>query len=224
MTKGKFIVIDGTDGSGKATQTKLLVDNLSQSGYSVVMVDFPQYDEPSSYFVQKYLRGEYGSLEEIGPYQASVFYALDRYDKSKDIRNWLDQGKIVIANRYTSSNMGHQACKISDKILRNNFLSWLEEFEFNLLNIPKPDSVILLYLPAEIGQVLVDKKSDRNYINGRDLHESNLNHLLEASRTYLDLANKYSWQIVNCLDGNSKLRSVDDIHQEVLGLFTNLLR
>src|SRR5690606_22484531 len=110
--KGIFIVIEGTDGSGKGTQFKLVTDHLRAKGYNVATFDFPQYDLPSSYFVKKYLNGEYGSADEIGPYTSSLFYALDGYEAAPAIRQALEEGKIVLANRFTGSNMAHQGTKI----------------------------------------------------------------------------------------------------------------
>ncbi len=124
---GKFIVIEGTDGSGKGTQTKLLTEKLAQMRVPFEMTDFPQYGKPSAFFAEKYLRGEYGTAEEVGAYRGSLFYALDRYDKSFDIRKWLAEGKTVISNRYVSANMGHQAGKIKNRAAREKFLKWLEE-------------------------------------------------------------------------------------------------
>src|SRR5947209_1104297 len=108
MKKGKFIVIEGTDGSGKTTQLNLLVERLRKEKKKIETADFPQYDNFSGAFVAKYLRGEYGTADEVGPYRGSIFYAVDRYDKSFEIRKWLEAGKIVLSNRYVSANMGHQ--------------------------------------------------------------------------------------------------------------------
>ncbi|MCK9466705.1 MAG: hypothetical protein M0P94_00010 [Candidatus Absconditabacterales bacterium] len=212
MLKGKFIVIDGTDGSGKGTQTKLLVQRLKNSGYSVEIADFPQYGKKSAIMVEEYLNGKFGTAQEVGPYRASVFYAIDRYAASFEIKKRLEEGKIVISNRYVSSNMGHQAGKIKDPKERDKFLQRLEEFEYRLFAIPKPDKNILLYMPTEIGQQLVDKKGHRDYIGGqkRDIHEADLQHLKDAAEAYKYVAKKYNWTIVDSAP-NGELLSIEEV-------------
>jgi dTMP kinase len=214
--KGKFIVIEGTDGSGKGTQVHLLMGRLRTEGIPVQMVDFPQYDSPSSYFVAKYLRGEYGTADEVGPYTASLFYALDRYDKSGDIKRWLAEGVTVIANRYVSANMGHQAGKINDLKARDVYLEWLHHLEYDMCGIPKPDQTIFLFVPPEIGQKLVDHKMIRNYTNGkeRDIHEADLNHLQKASDAYFYVAEKYSWTTIPCTEEGEMLTR-EAIHERI---------
>lgn len=217
-TLGKLVVIDGTDGSGKATQAGLLLDRLSREGRDAVLADFPQYGKPSAFFVEKYLRGEYGTADVVGPYRASVLYALDRYDASFAIRTWKEEGKIIVSNRYVSSNMGHQAGKIADKEEREKFLSWLKDFEYNMLQIPKPDVNILLYVPAEIGQALVDKKGERAYTQGkkRDIHEADIEHLRHASEAYLEVAAREGWKVIHCMhEKKAELRSIEEIHEEI---------
>lgn len=214
--KGKFVVIEGTDGSGKGTQVRMLVNRLKAEGLPVEMVDFPQYDSPSSYFVAKYLRGEYGTADDVGPYQASLFYALDRYDKSFDIKKWLDEGVTVIANRYVSANMGHQAGKIDDLKERDKYLEWLHNLEYEICNIPKPDQTIFLFVPPEIGQELVNSKKTREYTKGkdRDIHEADINHLKKASDAYFYVAEKYNWTTIHCTENNVMLTR-EAIHEKV---------
>ena len=215
--RGKFIVIEGTDGSGKGTQISLLVDYLKAQKKNFEVTDFPQYNNFSGAFVAKYLRGEYGSAKEVGPYKASIFYAVDRYDKSFDIKKWIKAGKIVISNRYVSANMGHQTGKIHGKKARDNFLKWLNDLEYKIFDIPKPEVTILLYAPPEIGQKLVDKKGARLYINGkkRDIHEADLEHLKKASEAYLYVAKKYNWVVIDCAP-NGEMRSRESIHEEIV--------
>jgi dTMP kinase len=224
MRRGKFIVIDGTDGSGKGTQTKLLIDRLRKEGKEVMELDFPQYGKPSAVFVEKYLRGEYGTADEVGPYRGSLFYALDRYDKSFDVRKWLNEGKIVVSNRYVSANMGHQTGKIKGKKKRDEFLEWLFELEFGIFGIPKPDKIVLLYMPPEIGQMLVDKKAARAYTKGkkRDIHEADLKHLKNAADAYRYVAKKYRWDVVECAKGKNILTR-EDIHTKLWKVVEKLL-
>jgi dTMP kinase len=210
-----FIVIEGTDGSGKATQTKFLADKLESLKIPFELADFPQYGSPSSFFAEKYLRGEYGTAEEVGPYRGSIFYAVDRYDKSFDIRRALSEGKIVISNRYVSANMGHQAGKIKNPTEREKFLKWLLELEYDIFGIPKPDLTILLYVPPAIGQKLVDRKGERSYTKGkkRDIHEADLGHLTAAAEAYLEVAKKYGWTVIDCSkkDGMMSLEEVREL-------------
>ncbi len=215
--KGKLIVIDGTDGSGKATQTKLLVERLKKEGYSVEVVDFPRYGQKSAALVEEHLNGKFGSADEVGPYIASIFYACDRYAASFKMREWIDDGKIIISNRYVSANVGHQGGKIKDLKERNKYLDWLFDLEFNIFGIPKPDKNILLYMPPEIGQKLVDQKDLREYIEKnkkRDIYEENLNHLKNAADAYIYAAKKYGWDKIDCAP-NGELRTREDISEEV---------
>ena len=158
MKKWILIVIDWTDWSWKWTQTKLLVNRLKNEGFNVELADFPQYWKKSTGMIEEYLNWNLWTADEVWPYRASVFYAIDRYEASPKIKKWLEDWKIVIANRYVSSNMWHQAGKIHDLEERDKFLERLEDFEYNLFWIPKPDINILLYMPIEIWQKLVDKK------------------------------------------------------------------
>jgi dTMP kinase len=224
MRQGKFIVIEGTDGSGKGTQLQLLKTYLEAQGKAFEMVDFPQYDHFSGAFVAKYLRGEYGSAKDVGPYRASLLYAIDRYDKSFDIKKWLKEGTLVLSNRYVSASMGHQAGKIQNKKKRDAYLSWLIDLEYRILNIPKPDMTILLYMPPEIGQQLVDNKKARKYTQGkkRDIHEADLAHLREASKAFLYVAKKYKWKVVECTK-DGVLLSKEEIHRAILGIIKKYL-
>ena len=216
-TLGKLVVIDGTDGSGKGTHAGMLIERLTREGRNVSLTDFPRYQNPSAYFVEKYLRGEYGPLESIGAKKASLFYALDRYDASFDMRKRLSEGAIIVSNRYVSSNMGHQAGKIGDPTERAECIEWLKELEYGLLELPVPDANILLYVPPEIGQMLVDKKSARAYTQGqkRDIHEADLDHLRKASGAYLEVANREGWKVIDCMADSQTLRPIEVIHEEI---------
>lgn len=208
-SKGKFIVIDGTDGSGKATQTELLASRLRAAGLAVEIADFPQYDTKSAGLVEEYLGGKYGSPEEVGPYRASIFYAADRYDASFKIRKWLDEGKIVISNRYVTANMGHQGGKIDNPLERKNYFEWLDKLEYGLFNIPRPDLNIILYVPAEISQQLALGRTKVDWTGKtRDIHQESLDHLKKAEQTYLDIAKTFSgFTLIECTqDGQMKSR------------------
>lgn len=148
--QGTFIVIEGTDGSGKGTQFAKLVERLASEGHDVAQFDFPQYEEPSSYFVRQYLNGNYGTADEVGPYTGSLFYALDRYQAAPAIREALEAGKVVVANRFTGSNMAHQGTKFAHAEERRGYFIWNDNLEFEMLKIPRPDRSIVLRVPAEI--------------------------------------------------------------------------
>jgi dTMP kinase len=216
MKKGKFIVIEGTDGSGKGTQLARLVEKLTSHGVPFKTTDFPQYGNPSAHFVEKYLQGHYGTAEEVGPYKGSIFYALDRYDRSHDIKSWLEEGHHVISNRYVSSNMGHQAGKIDDLAERDRYLEWLTELEYQILGSPQPDLTLFLFVPPEIGQELVDKKGAREYTQGkkRDIHEADLAHLKKASEAYLYVAKKFGWSIIDCVE-EGILLPIEEIEKRI---------
>ena len=205
--KGRFIVIDGTDGSGKATQTQLLIEELKLGGHKVEMADFPQYGQKSAGLVEDYLNGKYG---QVSPQAASIFYAVDRFDASFKIKQWLEEGKIVVANRYVTANAGHQGGKIADDIDRMKFFRWLDNLEYTIFNIPKPELNIILHMPAEMAQKLVDKKSSdvRKYANGkkRDLHEADLLHLQNAEKVYMEISKLFpNTKLVECVSGGQLL-------------------
>lgn len=212
--RGTFIVIEGTDGSGKGTQFELLVKRLEQEGHDIVTFDFPQYEEPSSYFIKQYLNGKYGTAEEVGPYTGSLFYALNRYDASSEIKKALNSGKVVLANRYTGSNMAHQGGKFRHSEERRGYFIWLDNLEFEMLKIPRPDRSFVLRVPAEIAQELIDKKPERSYTQSkRDIHEADLEHLKNSVEVYDDLCQLFpkDFTRLDCVR-NSKLLDPDTIH------------
>lgn len=213
MKKGKLIVIDGTDGSGKATQIGLLSKRLKKAGYKVRKADFPRYGKKSAMLVEEYLNGKFGKAEDVTPYQGSIFYASDRYAASFQVKKWLSEGKIVLANRYVTANMGHQGGKIKDKKERKKFFRWLYDLEYNIFLIPKPDVNLILHVNAEIAQKLIDKKVKRNYIakGTRDIHENDLDHLRSAEKSFQEIARTFSdIQLVECIEDN-KIMDVEKI-------------
>lgn len=214
-TKGLFIMIEGTDGCGKSTQTELLVEHLKKEGYAVEHINFPQYGTPSAQMVEQYLNGELGTADEVGPYRASIFFAIDRYAAATKIRNWLENGTVVIANRYVGSNMGHQGGKISDPKKRQAYFDWNYHLEYTIFDIPKPNVNLILHMPAVVAQQLVDKKEAREYLHGkkRDIHEDDLHHLLNAEAAYLDIAKRYpEFTVVECAKDDSPLPK-EEIHE-----------
>lgn len=204
---GKFIVIDGTDGSGKTTQLSLLKLRLESEGYAVEIADFPQYNTKSAGLVEEYLSGKYGKADEIDSYKASIFYAVDRYDASFKLRQWLKQGKIVLANRYTSANMGHQGCKIKNPLERKVFFNWLYDLEYKIFEIPQPDLSIILHVESNIAQNLAKQRAREDW-NGKtnDIHEDNLEHLQKAEQVYMEIATSFpNFKLINCTKNDTIL-------------------
>ncbi|MCC6766992.1 MAG: thymidylate kinase [Deltaproteobacteria bacterium] len=224
---GVFVVVDGTDGSGKGTQTTRLERRLRAEGRDVVLVDFPRYGAPSAYFVERYLHGEYGDLAGVDAYRASMFYALDRFDASFEIRAALARGAIVISNRYVSANKGHQMAKLADPGERERFLAWLNHLEYGLLGIPKPDLTILLHVPADVGFELVARKDERAYLRGkvRDIHEDDRAHLRAAEAAYLELVTldrSERWESVDCME-DGRLLAIEEVERRVWALVAPLV-
>ena len=218
--KGKLIIIEsGSDASGKATQTKRLFERLSEENSNIRKVEYPNYDSESSALVKMYLRGDFGkNASDVDPYISSTFFAADRYASFKtEWEEFYNNGGIVIADRYTTSNMVHQASKMDEKD-RDKYLDWLVDYEFNLYKIPEPDCVIFLDVPIEFSQKLMENR--KNKITGedkKDIHESDIEYLTKSYNNALDIANKYNWKKINCVKDGT-LRSIDDIHDEIYNI------
>lgn len=211
---GLFLVIEGSDGSGKGTQFRLLIERLKAEGYDIATYDFPQYEAESSHFVREYLNGNYGTADELGPYTPSLFFALDRFSTMANMRADLEAGKIVLCNRFTGSNMAHQGTRFETKAERQAFFQWLDQLEFGMLQIPRPDQNIVLLVPAETAQQLVDKKEARSYTEKkRDILEADLNHLREAVTVYRQLCETFpeNFSAIDCTK-NGELMSIPTIN------------
>ena len=211
---GKLIVFEGLDSSGKATQTKLLEKKIKQYNIPVETIDFPQYHNWSAIFVEKYLNGEFG--EAVDPYKASLFYALDRYAALKRLKKWLDEDKIIIANRYTPANQAYQGGKIKDEAERKRFLKWLDNIEHNILSLPRPTLILYLHVPLEVSQKLLETRRQKEYIKdgNKDLHEKDAQ-LLSVTKEMYDLLSKSSeWCTIECTE-NNKLFSKEQVHEKV---------
>lgn len=213
---GKFIVLDGNEGSGKKTQSHVLLNKLKKSGYKTAYFDFPQYGK--TFFgkvVGSYLNGDFGS--EADPYLASLPYAGDRWQASDAIKNNLVTGKVVVSNRYIQANMGVQAAKFLSVKKKNSYLGWLEELEYEVYKIPKADLVLYLHVPFKIGQKLVDKKTLRDYTKKkRDLYEDNTRFLQKVEKNYLWLSKKYTeWELIDCTDEKGKILTIGQISDKV---------
>lgn len=217
--KGKLVVIDGTDGSGKGTQTQKLLDYLEKRSVAHKYIDFPRYY--SSFhgkMVGRYLAGEFGSMESASPYLSSLFYAMDRLTARDEIIDWLEEGNLVVANRYTTSSMAFQTARV-EKDKQEEFLQWLYEMEYKEHKLPKEDLVIFLYVPVEISQKLIEKKSSREYTKGKkkDIHEANREYQKNVLELYLDLSKRYKhWEVIKCVDEKNELYSVEVIHKKII--------
>lgn len=215
--KGKLIVIDGGDGSGKTTQSELLVSYLKAQKVPVKAFDFPQYYTSfHGKIVGRFLAGEFGKLDEISPYLASLAYALDRASAKDEMDLWLSHGGVIVCNRYATSNMAHQGARLpEDK--RAEFLEWIDELEYKVHKIPRENIVIYLHVSWEVATELTKKKGDRAYLGDRkDILESDQDHRQEAERMYISLAKKRkNWVIIECVE-NGTIVSKEAIHQKIL--------
>lgn len=219
---GKVIVIEGLDGSGKATQTERLYELLSARGVQVRRVSFPDYDSPSSALVKMYLNGEFGSDPgNVNGYAAAAFYAVDRYASfKKDWGKAYDDGAVILCDRYATSNAVYQMTKVP-QCEREEYLRWLEELEYCRLGIPRPDLVIYLDVPTDISQSLMSRRYDGDE-SKKDLHERNLAYLAQCGESARYSAMKLNWNVISCVrDG--KMRSIDDISAEIAKLTDKLI-
>ncbi|HRN70489.1 MAG TPA: thymidylate kinase [Candidatus Woesebacteria bacterium] len=220
IKKGRFIVIEGGDGSGKGTQTDLLITYLKEHAIAYAHLDFPNYDSFFGKLTAKFLRGELGKLDEISPYFASLPFALDRNEAKKTIQSYLDEGKLVVANRYVSSNMAHQGSKIENSEERKEFISWLEQLEYKVHGIPQPDLYILLYMPWQKAKELTTHKQERSYLNGEteDIQEADDKHRIKTEEMYTYLADhNKSWRTINCVE-NDTIISKEIIHKKIISV------
>lgn len=207
-----MIVVDGIDGSGKTTQIELLKEYLALKGVPLETISFPRYGENIyADLVKRYLEGEFGKLGEVDPYFLALAYAGDRALAGPQIEKWLEEGKLVIANRYVSASKAHLGASLPEE-KRAEFFKWLDELEYETNKIPKEDLTIVLNVDPGIGQQNVAGESDR------DIHEGSLSHLEEAGKIYISLAKEEgNWYVVDCMkDGSMKTR--EEIHSEILAL------
>jgi dTMP kinase len=224
--KGKVITIEsGSDSSGKATQAKKLYHRLIAEGYNVRKIEYPNYESQSSALVKMYLNGEFGAdPNSVDPYIASTFYAVDRFASyRKEWASFYEMGGIIIADRYTTSNMVHQACKIQNNEEREAFLNWLWEYEFKLYKLPVPDCVIFLDMPVAYSlELMKDRKNKFTGSTTKDIHESNTAYLTSSYYNALEVANKYQWAKISCTSENG-LRSIDEIHEQIYNHVISIL-
>lgn len=215
MAKGKLIVFEGTDGSGKSTQFKLLCQRLQDRGTQFQKLVFPQYSEPSSALLRMYLGGEFGSHpEDVNAYAASTFYAVDRYASYKKVWGaYYEAGGLVLADRYTTSNAVHQGSKLPGD-QRSAFWTWLEEFEYDKLGLPRPDGVLWMDMPIHQAVKNLRRREADTHTAG-DIHEVDEGYLRACYETARQAAAHYGWRRIPCMDGD-RLRDMEEIHKEIM--------
>ncbi len=219
---GKLIVLEGTDGSGKATQCAALLERLRREGHPCRKVEFPQYQERSSALIQMYLGGEFGEKpSDVNAYAASTFYAVDRYASyKKDWGAYYEAGGLILADRYTTSNAVHQGSKLPPEA-RQTYFDWLFDFEYRLLELPKPDLVLYLDVPVD----LTERNMHRREIltnTSADIHERDRDYLRRCRIAALSAAEQFGWRRVACTE-NGIMRSIEDIHEDVYGAVKEIL-
>ena len=214
---GKLVVIEGSDGSGKATQTKKLYERLRDLEVKVRRVSFPNYQSESSALINMYLRGDFGAkAEDVNPYAAATFYAVDRFAGFVEWKKFYESGGLILSDRYVGSNMAYQTAKLKKKVERTKFLMWVDDLEYNRFGLPRPDMTIFLDMPPKISAML------RRERGREDIHENDSDYLKKIYIIYKEIALKFGWKIVPCAEG-SFARSTTDIHENILALVEELL-
>lgn len=215
---GKLFAIDGTDGCGKQTQFEKLCERFDKEKIDYKVVSFPNYDSPSSSLVKMYLSGEFGkNAKDVNAYIASTFYAVDRYAtfQVQGLKSYYDNGGIILADRYTTANMVHQASKILDLDEREKFLNWLWDLEFNLYSLPIPTKVFFLNMPTQYSIKLMEERENKfTHDTKKDIHESDISYLKDSYAAACSLVSKYDWYEVKCICHN-EIRTIEDIHEEI---------
>ena len=221
---GKLIIIEGGDGSGKATQTQRLWQRLSEEGVHVQKVEFPNYSSPSSALVKMYLGGEFGTQpDDVNPYSASTFYAVDRYASYKTLwGDFYNQGGVILSDRYTTSNMIHQAVKIKDHDRWEDYIDWLKDFEYRLMGLPKPEVVIYLNMPPDFSIHFIANREDKSSVSNQDIHEKNLSYLRDSYQNAQKVKSRENWVNIECMSGE-QLKSIEEIHEEIYTIVKKVL-
>ncbi len=213
--KGKLIVLEGLDGCGKNTQTRLLTERFKKENLDVKYITFPNYEYASSSLVKMYLNSEFGSSpDDVNAYAAASFYAVDRYASFKKYwQKFYENGGVILCDRYTTSNAIYQMCKLEKKFW-NEYLTWLYDYEYDKLGLPRPDSVIYLRGDIEVSQKLMAGRYEGDE-SKKDLHESNIKFLKKCSEAASYVAKKDGWKIIDCCK-NGEMRGKNEIHEEII--------
>ena len=220
---GKLYVIEGVDGSGKATQTELLYQALLAQGKTVRKVSFPDYDSPASGPVKMYLNGEFGTdPQDVNAFAASIFFAVDRFASfRKDWKTFYDEGGIIIADRYVTSNLVHQAGKIADAAEKERYIHWLNELEYGIFGLPKPDCVIFLDMPPAYSLKLRQERNELKQGLTQDIHEADQTYLQNAYDNAIGIAKHQAWHTISCV-ASEQIRTIEDIHAEIVQTIENM--
>lgn len=222
---GKLFVIDGTDASGKQTQLAKLQERFKKENIDYKLISFPNYNSESSSLVKMYLSGDFGQhAKDVSPYVASTFFAVDRYATfKKELEDYYNNGGIILADRYTTANMVHQAGKIDNKEEREKFLNWLWQLEFELYKLPIPNKVFFLDMPPQYAFELMKNRENKfTHESKKDIHERDKNHIIDSYNAACEVAKKYDWIKIDCID-NNKVRSIEDIHEDIFKEIKNTL-
>ena len=211
---GKLIVIEGTDGSGKSTQFRLMSERLQNDGVAFKHIVFPRYDQDSSALIRMYLGGQFGTKpSDVNSYTASAFFAVDRFASYKmDWGQWYEEGGVVLSDRYTTSNAVHQASKEPEE-KREQFLHWLYDFEYDKLCLPRPDLTIYLDVPTDFTEKMM-RKREQDTNTQADIHEKDTQYLATCRQTGRAAAEYYGWTVIRCVK-DGEMRSIEDIHEEI---------
>lgn len=220
--KGKFIVIEGTDGSGKKTQAKILCEKLNEAGINCIVQSFPNYDSPACTPVKMYLNGEFGDIGCLDAYQANSLYAVDRLCTMMGLKDHIENGGGIVFDRYVESTMLHQAALIENQEERDKFLDYVNDFEFGKLKLPKPDLVIFLDVPVEVSKKLADSRGEYKSGNKKDILEQDIFHLTKAYNSGKYVANKYGWTQISCLNESGNLKSIEEISNDIFEVVKKL--
>ena len=223
MKKGKLIVIDGLDGSGKSTQLEITEKKLIELGHQVKTISFPDYNSPSSALVKMYLGGEFSdNPNDINAYAASSFYAVDRYASyHKYWKKFYENGYIILAARYVSSNAIHQMSKVEQENW-DSYIKWLYDYEYKKLGIPEADSVIFLDMTIEASQKFLSKRYDGDE-SKKDIHESDISYLQNCRKSALYASEKLNWNVVECCTDNAPL-SINEISDKILTIIKKAIK
>ena len=210
--KGKLLVLEGTDASGKSTQFERLCQALDERNISYRRLVFPRYQEESSALIRMYLNGQFGSHpDDVNAYTASTFFAVDRYASYQtEWKDYYENGGLILADRYTTSNAVHQASKLEGEE-QENYLNWLFDFEYHIMGIPAPDQVFFLDMPTEAVRNLLEHRQGKT----QDIHEKDIPYLKKCYETASRLADRFGWHRIRCTQGNI-IRSIADISDELV--------